>query len=251
MNDTDLQEQARRIKKYVQIGILGIAGFVVAPFILLAIKGLLGLGLLILLGLGAFNLAPVIGDKIGNWRLQALKAEAAKNPIETLQTDYGMRLDALHQFKQAITTFSAAVKNFADRLDGFKSNPKITAKDAAKFDDQLMKMKKLLEVRRKRYKEAELALEQYDGEIEKAKAIWEMGLEAAKMNAAAGMSDEDFLQKIKVETALDSVQTSMNTAFAELETSLLEEDDEKAIVAQHAEQEKPATRMDRIEVSKK
>jgi hypothetical protein len=41
------------------------------------------------------------------------------------------------------------------------------------------------------------------------------------------MKDDDFMAKIRVETALDSVTSSLNTAMAELETSLIEEEDEK------------------------
>jgi hypothetical protein len=50
-----------------------------------------------------------------------------------------------------------------------------------------------------------------------------MGQAAAAMTSAAGMTEDDFLQKISTETALDSVQKSMNRAFADLEVSLLED----------------------------
>jgi len=121
------------------------------------------------------------------------------------------------------------VKNFEDKLDGFTVK---FPKEAPKFKENFEKMKELLNLRRKKYKDADHTLDLYNGEIDKAKAIWEMGLEAAKMNAAAGMKDDDFMAKIRVETALDSVTTSMNTAMAELETSLIEEDDEKQMLDQ-------------------
>lgn len=228
MTEQELEKRKQRIMKIGKVGLLALVGFVVAPFIFLAIKGLIGLVVAAGIGLLLINITPVLMEKFANWRLKAIKAEAAKNPIETLQRDFGQRQDALQRFREAITTFSAATMTFGDKLDGFKEQ---FPKDATKFEQQLAKMKKLLDIRRLRYKEAEDALEQYAAEIDRAKAIWAMGLEAAKMNKAAGMTEEDFLAKIKVETALDSVQTSMNTAFAELETSLLEAKVEKEVLA--------------------
>jgi hypothetical protein len=47
------------------------------------------------------------------------------------------------------------------------------------------------------------------------------------MNDAAGIvSGDEFLQKVKTETAFDAVSRGMNKAFAELEVSLLDEDNE-------------------------
>jgi hypothetical protein len=100
-------------------------------------------------------------------------------------------------------------------------------------------MKLLLEVRRKKYTEAEKTLQEYSIQIKKAESIWIMGQEAAKMTAAAGMTDEDFMQKLKVDTALDSVSSTMNRAFAELETSLMEE-----------KKESIDTILDRVDISK-
>ena len=84
-------------------------------------------------------------------------------------------------------------------------------------------MRLVLENRKAKFKEAQTELTAYDKEIKRANDIWEMGQAAAAMTSAAGMTEDDFLQKISTETALDSVQKSMNRAFADLEVSLLEE----------------------------
>lgn len=221
MNESELESKRARMTAVVKVGMLGLAGLVVSPVIFLAVKGLVGIVLALVGGLAIVNVAPLAAYRFSSWRLREIKAEAARNPIETLQLDFGERKNALHSFKESITVFSASVSTFSDKVDGFKIR---FPGDSTKFEDQLSKMKKLLEVRKRRYKEAEATLVQYDGEIDRAKAIWEMGQEAAKMNNAAGMRDEDFLAKIKVETALDSVTTSLNTAFAQLETAVMEED---------------------------
>lgn len=228
MNEADLAEKKRRITLAVKVVLLVGACAVLAPVVFLAIKGLVGLIVAGVIALVAVNLAPVFAEWVGDWRLKAIKAAAAANPIETLQLDYAQRQEALGQFRQSITNFVTAVKNFEDRLDGFK---KKWPEEAPKFEEQREKMKEIVSLRRKKLHEAEASLVKYDAEIDKAKALWEMAQEAAKMNKAAGMKDDDFMAKIKVETAIDSVTSSMNSAFAELETSLDQQEAEKNAMA--------------------
>lgn len=219
-------QKRKQVEGLVKLGMYSVTGLVVAPYVFLAIKGIMGLLALCGIGLLAVNVVPALSNMLANWSLKAIKAEAEKNPIETLELDYGKQENRLEQYKESITGFSASVKTFEDKLESFRSE---FPQDTDKFDEQLKKMKRLLEIRVQNYKEAKKQTEHYYLEIQRAKAIWKMSLEAAKMNKASGISDEDFLQKIKVETSLDSVETSMNRAFAELETSLIEEDDEKEL----------------------
>ena len=199
--------------------------FIVAPFIFLAIQGAIGLIIAAVIALIAINLAPWFGDLLANWRLKLIKAEAARNPVETLQNDYMAKQDALKKFANAITTFATEIKNFTDKMNSFKQQWGET--EAKTFAEQREKMNQLLTLRRRKYAEAEKALQTYSLEIKKAESIWEMGKAANRMNKAAGMTDDDFLARIKKDTAMDAVTSSMNRAFAELETSLMEEGKER------------------------
>lgn len=223
--NVNLESKRKNIEKAVKILGLLVAGFIISPFIFIAIKGLIGLVLAAAVGCGIVFFMLVVAAMCANLRLKALKAEAARNPVETLQNDYVKRQTALAEFRQAIVAFSAEVKNFADKLVGFvKQYPD----EAAKFKEQLSKMKQLLSLRQKKYSQAEESLVAYELEIQKAGAIWEMGCAATKMNEAAGMTEDDFFAKIQTETALNSIQTHLNEAFADLEISLLDEDKDKA-----------------------
>jgi len=219
MND-DLEIKRNRIESIVKVLAFLVAGFLVAPFIFIAIKGLIGLVVALVVGLVVVNLIPWFSSMVANWRLKALKHEAGKNPIETLQNDYRKRIQALQSFRQSILNSKAEVAMFGDKLDGFKRQ---YPQDAAKFDEQYRQMMALLQLRGKKYVEAKGNLERYNSEIERAKAIWDMAQAAAEMNKAAGMDADEFYAKIQVETALDSVQKSMNVAFADLELSLVDE----------------------------
>jgi hypothetical protein len=149
-----------------------------------------------------------------------LKHEAAQNPIETLQNDYNRRRQALGFFRDSILNSKASVMAFGDKLDGFK---KQFPDDAPKFDAQYQQMVTLLKLKGKKYEEAKSNLALFDGEINRARAIWEMAKAAAEMNKAAGVDTDAFFAQIQTETALDSVQKSLNVAFADLEMSLADE----------------------------
>ncbi|MGL4679247.1 MAG: hypothetical protein ACRCWC_07650, partial [Plesiomonas shigelloides] len=161
--------------------------------------------------------------RFANWKLKAIKAEAARNPVETLQTVYAERQRQRQTFKDQITAFRAKVAGFADKVEGFKAQ---FPQDAPKFEAQLRQMQALLQRREAKYAKVKADLERFAGVIQRADAIWQMGLAAAEMNAAAGVFDgEQMYERIKVETALDSVQESMNMAFSEMESDFMEGDD--------------------------
>jgi len=220
MNQIDIDKRRKRIEMLIKIVGLCVAAFFVAPFVFIVIKGLIGMVIAAVVGGSIIFFTPVVARVFANWRLKAIKAEAARNPIETLQNDYGKRQQGLRNFANRISDFATAVGSFEDKLDDFKRDH---PEDAPKFDEQLRKMKLILDNRKAKFKEAQTELTAYDKEIKRANDIWEMGQAAAAMTSAAGMTEDDFLQKISTETALDSVQKSMNRAFADLEVSLLEE----------------------------
>lgn len=228
--NTQLTPEQRKQRTELIVKVVGLLGvcLILGPMATTLAAGGMALAGLIAGAAGLFTVIkfiPWFALKVGNARLKAIKAEAAKNPVETLQNDYQKRQTALGEFRQKIVDFSAEVSNFADKLVDF--NKKFPA-EAAKFKEQLSKMKQLLQLRQRKYQQAQDNLASYELEIQKAGAIWDMGQAAAKMNEAAGMTEEDFLAKIQVETALNSIQTNLNAAFADLEISLLDDDKEKA-----------------------
>lgn len=217
----DLEQKRKQYEKIGKIGALGIAGFLVAPFIFFVIKGIIGLAIAAGVGLLLVNVgAPWFGSKLANWKLKALKHEASLNPIETLQNEHLSRMEKLQQFRDYIREFAAQVSTFAGKLDEFKEK---FPKDAAQFDEQHQQMVALLSLRKNKYEEAKNNLSAFESEIQKAQAIWDMAQAAAKLNQAAGVNTDEFYAKIQVETALDSVQKSLGASFADLEISLLDE----------------------------
>jgi phage shock protein A len=225
-----VEEKKQQTAKFVKWGLMGLSCAVLAPLAWMAVTGIAGMMIAGALALIGVNAAPVLALKAANMKYRALDAErvehvekvsdaAAANPIETLINQSMEKRQASDQFRGAITMFRTEVKNFADQIAGFaKEYPD----DVARFQTQLDAMNKLLKFREDRYKQLQVELDNFDAAIKRAQAMWKMSQAAQKMNKLAGMELGDPFEKIKADSAINSVMTSMNKAFAEMETALLD-----------------------------
>jgi len=227
MNDLELKR--KRIETFVKIGALAIIGFLVAPFIFVAIKGLLGLALALAIGLFGVNVfAPWFGAKIANWRLKAIKHEASLNPIETLENKYAEKESALVQIRENLKKFVAAVQTLHSAIQ--EHNQKYP-NSPSQFQEKYLKMRDLLNLRGAKYKDAQRNLARFAEIIEEKRSDWKVAQSAAAANELAQVG-EDFTSKLQIDTALGAVQDSLNLAFSELEVSLLDEQTQAPVSAQ-------------------
>jgi len=215
----NIEEKRKGIERLVKIGLVLIVGFAIAPFIFVAIKGLLGLLAAAIISMIIINFTPFLAAKFANWRLKALKFEASQNPIETLENQYRQREEALVRYKENIKTFFAEVQNFYSELEQHKER---WPNDTEKFETQYMKMKQLLDLRVTKCKQAQQQLADFSCHIERKRSEWKIA-QAAKSMSKSAQVGEDFISKLMTDTALDAVQTDLNIAFSDLELSLLEE----------------------------
>lgn len=209
--------------------LLGI-GFVVAPFIWTAIGGLIGLAAAGAILVGGWMVLPVVESAAANMRLKLIKAEAARNPVETLQNDLRAKTVALDERKTAIQRLNGNIRTFGDKVDGIKA--KYGDKDSGyiKLSADLADLKRISASRVEKWNEAMHQLERYAESIERAGMIWDAGLAAAAARESSGLSEEEFYAKLRSETAFDAIQNSYNEALASLDTMLLE-DDKKQIAS--------------------
>lgn len=224
------ENQKQQFIKYAKYGVIGLALAIAAPIALFASLGLVGIAAAGLIGIIGINAAPVVALKMANWKYRAMDAErvshvekvvnaAAQNPIETLRVELMNKRQASDDFRRAITDFRTEVKNFQDQINHFaKDYPE----DAGRFKVQLDAMNKLLSFRESRYKQLQDELDNFESAIERATAMWKMSQAAQKMNKLAGVELGDPFEKIKSDSAINSVMSNMNKAFAEMETALLD-----------------------------
>lgn len=230
---TEVEQKKQKFSGWIKLGALAVAGFLVAPFIMLAIGGLLGLAVAAAVGFTMVQLAPWFALKIANWKYRLIDAEkvahvkavvgaAAENPIETLTNLLIAKKQAFKEFEAAVTTAVTARSNFKAKVEKFKQRYPARAPE---FEAQLARMTDLVERKKKALTEAQKSLEEGDMKLEEMKAYWEMSKDAIEANRAAGMDTGDAFEKLKADTACDSVFESMNMAFAQLEVAAALSDD--------------------------
>jgi hypothetical protein len=215
----ELEVKRKRIETAVKILALGVVGFFVAPFIFAAIGGMIGLAIAGVVGLVAINLAPSVAVAVANWRLKALKAVAAANPIETLENRYQDRQSALAGIRENIKkSYSVLQELYAQIQEHSEKYPNRPSQYLEKYN----KLKALIELRGKKYKQAQTNLVTFGELIEEKRSDWKIAQTMAAASELANVG-EDFTSKLLQDTALNTIQDGLNMAFSELETSLLDE----------------------------
>ncbi|MDQ5978611.1 MAG: hypothetical protein QG602_1585 [Verrucomicrobiota bacterium] len=214
--------RARFWGNVAKYGALLVAGFLVAPYIWVAVGGLIGLIVAVGVILAAWMVRPVVFAFAANMRLKLIKAEAAKNPVETLQNDLKEKAKALSDRKDAIEKLNSQIRTFSDKVDEIRAS--YGAEDAGylKLSRDLVDLRRVYEHRCVKWKEAREQLKLYEEEIKRANMIWEAAQAAAAARETSGLTEDEFYAKLRAETAFDAIQQSYNDALASLDTAMLD-----------------------------
>lgn len=214
--------RARFWGNVAKYGALLVAGFLVAPYIWVAIGGLIGLIVAVGVILAAWMVRPVVFSFAANMRLKLIKAEASKNPVETLQNDLKDKAKALSDRKDAIEKLNSQIRTFSDKVDEIRAS--YGAEDAGylKLSRDLADLRRVYGHRCEKWKEAREQLKLYEEEIKRANMIWEAAQAAAAARETSGLTEDEFYAKLRAETAFDAIQKSYNDALASLDTAMLE-----------------------------
>jgi hypothetical protein len=219
----DYDSKHQKIQTIAMVVITGLVGFFVAPFVFIAIKGIVGLVVAAAISFVAIQFMPYFGSLVANWRLKAIKAEASKNPIETLQNDLMDKANGLANYKVQLGTLIGSIRLNESRFSDFKEKYPANTSAIQHFQDDIDKMKSVYKLRVNKYQQAMANLSAYEDKINWAKGEWEMAQSIAEMNKVAALDGDAFLKQIQVDTAFDSVQKSVAVAFSDLEISFVDE----------------------------
>ena len=226
-NQNEVVAKRDKMKTWLTVLSMGAVGLAVAPFIMVAIGGIVGLAIAAAVGFTLVQLAPWFSLKIANWKYRLIDAEkvahikavvnaATDNPIETLTNLLIAKKQAFREFEAAVTQAITARSNFRDKVAKFKERYPARAPE---FEAQLARMTDLVERKKKALGEAKQSLQDGDMKLEEMKAYYEMSKDAIEANRAAGMDTGDAFEKLKADTACDAVFESMNMAFSQLEVA--------------------------------
>jgi chromosome segregation ATPase len=236
MNDM-FENKRKRLETIAKILGLCAVAFFVSPIIMGIIHGLIGLVIAALIGITVVSFMPAVAAMFANWRLKALKAVAAANPIETLENEYAQREEALTKIRQNITEFSAVVQELDSQI---REHNREYPDRPSQFVEKFNKMRELLALRAEKYKQAVANLKAFAELIEEKRSDWKVAQSAAKAMKLANVG-EDFQSKLMKDTALSTIQDGLNMAFGELEVSLLDEQPASQSAATATPQAAPAT----------
>jgi len=214
--------RARFWGNVAKYGAVLVAGFLVAPYIWVAIGGIIGLIVAVGVILVAWMLRPVAFSFAANMRLKLIKAEAAKNPVETLQNDLKDKAQALANRKDAIETLNSQIRTFSDKVDEIKASYGPDDAGYQKLSRDLADLRRVYAHRCEKWKEAREQLKLYEEEIKRANMIWEAAQAAAAARETSGLTEDEFFAKLRTETAFEAIKKSYNDALASLDTALLE-----------------------------
>jgi hypothetical protein len=218
MNELELKR--KRIETFGKVLGLGIAGFLFAPIAYATITGVISLLVVGVIALAVVNVGvPWFAVSLANWRLKALKSAAAANPIETLENRYQDRQNALVGIRENIKkSYSVLQELYAQIQEHAEKYPNRPSQYLEKYN----KLKALVELRGKKYKQAQVNLAAFGELIEEKRSDWKIAQTMAAASELANVG-EDFTSKLLQDTALNTIQDGLNMAFSELETSLLDE----------------------------
>lgn len=240
METTDIinDPRARRWAAAARWLLLFPLGFVIAPYIFTALFGLAGLLLGVLGMVATWMLRPWVTSVAANLRLKLIKVEAAKNPVETLQAEHLRNAGILEDRKEGIEAMGSAVRTLDQAIDSLQNEFPDSPELPQMREDQAELMG-LLQSRSEEWQAAYVTHGEFAKEIKRVGKLWEVSLAAAKARQQSGLTEDEWTAKLKTQTAIDSIRSSLNTQLSSLTTERMQADAERILRGRSVKQAIP------------
>lgn len=213
-----------------------VVAFFVAPIIYTIIGGMIGIAVAAILVIVLFPLLIVLGSWVANQKIKMLKWVAAQSPVEAMQNVYLARQKNLKDFELKVQGLGSGLKTYRNNLADMKKRwPK---DDYTDRDQEEQQFGKIYNMRLDQITEKRQELSDYADDIDKTEAEWKIGVCASNVQEAAGMTEEDFEQRMTVKAAKAAVTDKINDSFAAMDIALLS-DKVPVITIQQAQLKQP------------
>jgi len=204
---------------------------VIAPVIAIAlgvIVNLTAIGAICVALFAAWMARPWAILKWKNIVLKALKAEARRNPIETLQNEYLARKAKFDEARTRLVGLTATRNSLGEKLEAFKKKHERT-------DDKLQAMfdglSSLIDKLGLNLATANGKLDEFRQNMEYQSDRYKIALEtgdlAEELRQASG--DNDPMQQFLHDEAIDAIRTEFNSSMAQIDDLLLGDDSVRQI----------------------
>lgn len=222
----DLDARQAYIKTLTKYGVIGLAAAATAPIAIWMVNGIIAWSACALAFLVVANFAPAVGDWFANKRIQAIKAVAEANPIETMQNLFVEKQRELQDADTKIVAFETEIGNFDTQAADFRRQ---YPDEAPQYIEMSSKMHDALAGMKAQQTEARNELDSFRMKIVKAQAIYRMSLAASRVTKLSQSAQSEVYGQIKEQVAFDAVRTSLNQAFANLNLAVERRRDAAAI----------------------
>jgi len=199
--------------KLAKWGFLIVSCAVFAPFIWIAVGGLLGLILFVAIALGAWMVRPAVFTLAANLRIKLIKEAAAINPVESLQEEHrrwGVQLD---ERSKGIQEQHAANREFLTTIESlardFPDDPQLP-----QMRDDYAQLEAAVAEAEASWKVSYAQREEFARGVERAKRVWASALALAKARGKSALSEEEWQARLKTEVAFDTIRQRFDQGLA-------------------------------------
>lgn len=182
-------------------------------------KGIFAIGLAIVLGLAVVYGTPVLAMKFANWKLKAIKAEAAKNPIESLQNLAAQEARKLEAAQLDLAGWDADNQGMETGISDYKRD--FPGATATTMEQTLAKSRECYGIAHARYLDSVESLRLFRVEIKRVDREWQLGLKAGRIRQRLfAFGKEEAVNEMIKDTALEAVRNQLATNMSALSLAL-------------------------------
>ncbi len=215
-----LDPRAQKFGNVVKYGFLVLGLAFAAPFLWLALGGLLGLIALGLTWTATWMLRPWVFMKAANLRLRFIKQEAMKNPTETLLNTYRERSIELDKREIALKELRGRNETLSEKTQDVLERTGPQDRDYQRLKAAHGKMVRVYQYKVTKLAESQKAQDDFKNMIEIAQIKWEAGLAAVAAGESSGYTEDDFFRELRTDTAFDAINTTFNSAVGAIDVDV-------------------------------
>lgn len=210
--------QAEKYAPWIKWGLVLVAIGLLAPFLLLVLKGVVALVAAILISVAAIELAPAVSMWLSVQSLKIFTSVVRKNPVEARRKLEGKKADQIQKADAAIAKFNGKVQSYENSIEALCNR---SPKDAVKFQKHLAAMKEMLRLKYLALANSRTALEQFKHETITVQMIWDASKAAESVEEASGLLGAgDVYDRIAAEESVRAADEAMANSFALLDHAL-------------------------------
>jgi hypothetical protein len=228
-----LEQRKIRIVNWSRLLLVLITGFLVAPFILSAIGGIVGMAIAGAVGVILLASAKPFGMVVANLRMKAIKDIAKSSPMEVIENGVKDKETKVRQFEQGLRTYKASLEMLKTSYERTWSKyperkPELERRLGERFDRYNGNVQKLRTAKQELLSSIE--------RMEEYRHMLQLAEDEAKINQLEGTFKGSVEDNIAMNTAFEEIRrrdAESSAVFDDLDNDILEMANAEPIRIEH------------------